>query len=145
MGRSPHFSYGLGGRRFNAGAAPPSAPTGVTANGAAATDAWREGDKLVVEIDLPGVQADSLDVRVDHDVLTVRAEHPEVTGGREWLAAERPHGAFTRQLYLGQSLDTEQVSADYTDGVLRITIPVAEAAKPRKVAIATGAQQAINA
>nr|WP_197504689.1 HSP20 family small heat-shock protein [Mycobacterium sp. 852002-51163_SCH5372311] len=116
-----------------------------TANGTAATDAWREGDKLVVEIDLPGVQADSLDVSVDHDVLTVRAERPEVTDGREWLAAERPRGAFTRRLYLGQSLDTEQVSADYTDGVLRITIPVAAAAKPRKVAIATGAQQAINA
>jgi HSP20 family protein len=116
-----------------------------TATAAAPTDAWREGDKLVVEIDLPGVQADSLDVSVDHDVLTVRAERPEQTDGREWLAAERPHGVFTRQLYLGQSLDTDQVSADYTDGVLRIAIPVAEVAKPRKVAIATGAQQAINA
>jgi len=116
-----------------------------TANGAVPTDAWREGDKLVVEIDLPGVKADSLDVSVDHDVLTVRAERPEETDGREWLAAERPHGVFTRQLYLGQSLDTDQVSADYTDGVLRITIPVAAAAKPRKVAIETGAQHAINA
>jgi HSP20 family protein len=101
---------------------------------------------LVVEIDLPGVKADSLDVSVDHDVLTVRAERPQVTEkSRQWLAAERPHGAFTRQLYLGQSLDTDRVSAAYTNGVLRIAIPVAETAKPRKVAIATGAQRAINA
>lgn len=116
-----------------------------TATGAVAMDAWRDDGKLVVEFDLPGINTDSLDLSVDHAVLTVRAERPEPPQGREWLAAERSHGSVTRQLYLGDSLDTDHISADYTDGVLRITIPVAETAKPRKIAIETGKHKAISA
>ncbi|GFG73946.1 Hsp20/alpha crystallin family protein [Mycobacterium botniense] len=108
-------------------------------------DAWRDGDNYVVELDLPGINAESLDVSVDNDVLTVRAERPAAKEDRDWLVAERPHGVFSRQVFLGNGLDTDKITADYTDGVLRLTIPVAEAAKPRKIAIATGAQKAINA
>ncbi|MCV7100169.1 Hsp20/alpha crystallin family protein [Mycobacterium palustre] len=110
-------------------------------------DAWRDGDQFVVELDLPGLDPDCLDIHVEHDVLTVRAERPAVAqDGRQWLACERPHGVFSRQILLGTSLDTGNITADYTDGVLRLTIPVAEHAKPRKIAIANGKQQqAINA
>ncbi|KAA8962863.1 Hsp20/alpha crystallin family protein [Mycobacterium sp.] len=109
-------------------------------------DAWREGDKVVVEFDLPGIAVDSLDITVDHDVVTVRAERPASgDGARDWVVAECPHGVFSRQLFLGDHLDTDNVVADYTDGVLRLTIPLAEQAKPRKIAIQAGAQQALHA
>jgi HSP20 family protein len=110
-------------------------------------DVWREGDKFVVELDLPGIKPDSIDVTVDQGALTVRAERPYAGDeGHDWVAAERPHGVFSRQLFLGDQLDTEHIDADYTDGVLRLTVPVAEAAKPRKIAIQSGAaQQAISA
>lgn len=108
-------------------------------------DARHEGDTVVIEFDLPGIKADSLDVNVEHDTLTVRAERPHVGDRGGWLASERPHGVFSRQLYLGNNVDADKITADYTDGVLRLTIPVAEAAKPRKIAIGAGAQKAINA
>ncbi|EID12703.1 Hsp18_2 [Mycobacterium xenopi RIVM700367] len=108
-------------------------------------DAWREGDDYVVELDLPGVKPDSIDVSVEHEAVTVRAERPAVTEDRNWVVAERPHGVFSRQLFLGSGLDADKISANYTDGVLRLTIPVAEAARPRKIAIGTGNQKAINA
>jgi HSP20 family protein len=108
-------------------------------------DAWRDGDTFVVELDLPGIKPDSLDVNVEHDVLTVRGERPEPADNRNWLVAERPHGVFSRQLSLGKSVDTDKITADYADGVLRLTIPVAETAKPRKVEVVAGQQQAINA
>lgn len=104
-------------------------------------DAWRDGDKFVVEFDLPGIKADSLDVNVEHDLLTVRAERPDSGDDRDWVAQERPHGVFSRQMFLDNTLDTDKISADYTDGVLRLTIPVAEAAKPRKIEILPGKQQ----
>lgn len=122
--------------------------TGTTARPAVMPmDAWRDGDQFVVELDLPGLNPDSLDINVEDDVLTVRAERTDVAqDGRQWLASERPHGVFSRQILLGTSLDTDNITADYTDGVLRLTIPVAEHAKPRKIAIAAGKhQQAINA
>lgn len=98
-------------------------------------DAWREGDMFRVEFDLPGVDVDSIDLDVERNVLTVRADRPmrEATG--ELLAAERPRGVFSRQLVLGDNLDLEKISASYRDGVLRLTIPVAERAKPRKITI----------
>ena len=98
-------------------------------------DAWREGDMFRVEFDLPGVDVDSIDLDVERNVLTVRADRPmrEATG--ELLAAERPRGVFSRQLVLGDNLDLEKISASYRDGVLRLTIPVAERAKPRKISI----------
>ena len=96
-------------------------------------DAWREGDTFVVEFDLPGVDADSIDLDVERNVLTVRAERPARDGDEELLAAERPRGVFSRQLVLGDNLDLEKIEAAYDDGVLRLEVPVAEKAKPRKI------------
>lgn len=98
-------------------------------------DAWREGDRFVVEFDLPGVQTDSMTLDVERNVLTLRAERPEPAADREMLSAERPRGVFSRQLFLGDNLDTDRIEATYQDGVLRLTIPVAEAAKPRRVEV----------
>lgn len=98
-------------------------------------DAWRDGDVFVVEFDLPGVDGDSVDLDVERNVLTVRAERPMREGANEFLAAERPRGVFSRQLILGDNLDLERITAGYRDGVLRLTIPVAERAKPRKISI----------
>ena len=110
-------------------------------------DAYRHDGHLVARFDLPGVEPGSIDVTVENNVLTVRAERAQERGeGQEWLAAERPHGSFSRQLFLGEGLDAEHIEANYEQGVLTVTVPVAEAAKPRKVAITTGAgQQAIEA
>ena len=99
-------------------------------------DAWREKDTFIVEFDLPGVQADSIDLDVERNVLTVRAERRAHENGTELIASERPRGVFSRQLILGDNLNLDQISASYRDGVLRLTIPVAERAKPRKIEIA---------
>ncbi|NYI37227.1 HSP20 family protein [Aeromicrobium tamlense] len=98
-------------------------------------DAWREGDTFVVEFDLPGVTKDSIDLDVERNVLTVRAERVARNGDWEMLASERPRGAFSRQLVLGDNLDLERIEAAYDAGVLRLSIPVAERAKPRKIQI----------
>ncbi|BBU23851.1 Hsp20/alpha crystallin family protein [Mycobacterium xenopi] len=109
-------------------------------------DAWREGDTFIVEFDLPGVKADSLDLDVERNVLTVRAERPDLDQNREMVSAERPRGVFSRQLFLGENLDTDKIEASYHDGVLRLTIPVAEQAKPRRIEISREAERtAINA
>jgi HSP20 family protein len=109
-------------------------------------DAWREGEAFVVEFDLPGVKADSLELDVERNTLTVHAEREPRDPNKEMVAAERPTGVFSRQLFLGDNLDTEKIDARYDDGVLRLTIPVAEKAKPRKVAITNSHQrQTINA
>ncbi len=100
-----------------------------------AMDAWREGDEFVVEFDLPGVSPESVDLDVERNVLTVKAERPALNGDRELLASERPRGVFSRQLILGDNLDTESVGANYSSGVLTVRIPVAEQAKPRKIQI----------
>jgi HSP20 family protein len=105
-------------------------------------DAWREGDTFVVEFDLPGVAPDSIDLDVERNVLTVRAQRPPRDFQGEQLAAERPRGVFSRQLILGDNLDTEHVGAGYENGVLRLEIPVAEQAKPRKISIATSGSNA---
>lgn len=101
-------------------------------------DAWREGEEFVVEFDLPGINADSLDIDIERNVVTVRAERPAVDPNREMLATERPRGVFSRQLVLGENLDTDRIEASYTEGVLRLRIPVAEKAKPRKISIDRG-------
>ncbi|WP_343599732.1 Hsp20/alpha crystallin family protein [Mycobacterium sp.] len=109
-------------------------------------DVWRDGDKLVVDLDLPGITPESIDITVERDSLTVRAERPHPGDeGRDWLAAERPHGVFSRQLFLGDQLQTDKISAEYHDGVLRLHVPVAEQAKPRKIAIQSGAERALTA
>lgn len=105
-------------------------------------DAWREGDRFVVEFDLPGVSPETLDIDVERNVLTVKAERPARNGDWEPLASERPKGLFSRQLVLGDNLDLERVDAQYDAGVLRLTIPVAEKAKPRKIEIRTGEELA---
>ncbi|HTZ13882.1 MAG TPA: HSP20 family small heat-shock protein [Mycobacterium sp.] len=109
-------------------------------------DAWRDGEQFIVELDLPGVKADSLDLDVERNVLTVRAERPGLDQNREMLAAERPRGVFSRQLFLGDNLDTDKIDANYHDGVLRLTIPIAEKAKPRRIQITSDNEKtAINA
>ncbi len=111
-------------------------------------DAWREGDTFVVEFDLPGIAPDTLDVDVERNVLTVRAERPPRNGDWEMLANERPTGLFSRQLVLGDNLDLDKVEAAYDAGVLRLRIPVAERAKPRKIEVSTtvgSEQNAISA
>ncbi|MEV6362422.1 Hsp20/alpha crystallin family protein [Nocardia asteroides] len=99
-------------------------------------DAWREGDEFFVEFDLPGIDPDSLDLDVERNVVTVRASRQGLDANRSMIAAERPRGVFSRQLFLGESLDTDRIRAGYRDGVLRLSIPVAEKAKPRKIEIA---------
>ena len=99
-------------------------------------DAWREGDRFVIEFDLPGVAKDSIDLDVERNVLTVRAERVARNSDWEPLASERPRGLFSRQLVLGDNLDLEKIEAAYADGVLRLIIPVAERAKPRKIEVA---------
>jgi HSP20 family protein len=104
-------------------------------------DAWRDGDTFVVEFDLPGVATDSIDLDVERNVVTVRAERPARDGDVELVASERPRGVFTRQLILGDNLDTDKVAADYDAGVLTLRIPVAEKAKPRKIAVHGSSQE----
>ncbi len=99
-------------------------------------DAWREGDRFIVELDLPGVAKESIDIDVERNVLTIRAERVARNGDWEMLTSERTRGAFSRQLVLGDNLDLDKIEAGYADGVLRLVIPVAERAKPRKVEIA---------
>ena len=108
-------------------------------------DAWREGDRFVIEFDLPGVNRDSIDLDVERNVLTVRAERPSKNGDWEMLAAERPTGLFSRQLVLGDNLDLDRLEARYDAGVLRLTVPVAERAKPRKIEVTTGGRQETTA
>ena len=113
-------------------------------------DAYREGDHWVAVLDLPGVDPASIDVTVEKNVLTVSAERnwaPQE--GQEVLVAERPQGHFTRQLYLGEGMDTDRIQAGYEHGVLTVRIPVAETSKPRKVQITAdngaGGQRSIEA
>ncbi|MEU8388342.1 Hsp20/alpha crystallin family protein [Micromonospora sp. NPDC048843] len=111
-------------------------------------DAYRDGDHFYAAFDLPGVDPDSIDCTVERNVLTVRAERRRPAGdGVELVAAERPMGTFTRQLLLGDTLDTDKLEAGYEHGVLTLRIPVAERAKPRRVTIqANGsARREINA
>jgi HSP20 family protein len=98
-------------------------------------DAWRSGDEFVVEFDLPGVEPGSVDLDVERNVLTVHAERPALSGEHEMLAAERPRGIFSRQLILGDNLDTDRVQAAFSAGVLTLRIPITEKAKPRKIEI----------
>ena len=110
-------------------------------------DAWRDGDTFEVEFDLPGVAPESISLDVERNVVTVRAERAALDENKELLASERPRGVFSRQLVLGENLDTEHIQASYDTGVLSLRIPVAEKAKPRKIAITSkeGERQAINA
>jgi HSP20 family protein len=110
--------------------------------GTMAMDAYRSGDDFIVHFDLPGVDPETIDLDVERNVLNVRAERrspaPE---GAELIVAERPTGTFTRQLFLGETLDTDRIDASYEAGVLTLRIPVAEQAKPRKIQITGGSER----
>jgi HSP20 family protein len=111
-------------------------------------DAYRAGDEFVVAFDLPGVSPDAIELDVERNVLTVKAERRPTAGDNvEMQVAERPLGVFSRQLFLGEALDTEHISASYDAGVLILRIPVVEQAKPRKIEIsaAEGEKKQINA
>lgn len=102
-------------------------------------DAHRSGDEYVIEFDLPGVSPESIDLDVERNVLTVRAERNiQFKDDAEVQVAERRRGVFTRQLFLGDTLNTDSIDASYDAGVLTVRIPVAEQAKPRKISISGG-------
>ncbi len=120
-------------------------------------DLYREGDHYVLNADLPGIDPGSVDIDVDGELLTIRAERSlRGAEGVQWLARERRGGSFLRQLTLGQGIDTEGIRASYANGVLSVTIPVSERAKPRKIEVGSsdnpaqvgarqgGEQQALN-
>jgi len=99
-------------------------------------DAWRDGDEFVVAFDLPGAEPDSIDIDIERNVLTVRAERrPPTADGGDLVIAERPSGVFSRQLIVGDTLDTDRIRASFDTGVLLLRIPIAEKAKPRKVSV----------
>jgi HSP20 family protein len=105
-------------------------------------DLCRSGDHYVVNVDLPGVDPGSIDLDVDGNTLTVRAERtPGTEESAQWLAQERPRGSFMRQLNLGDGLDVEGIHARYENGVLSLTIPVAERARPRRIEVQAGGGQ----
>lgn len=102
-------------------------------------DAYRHGDTIVVQLDLPGVDPASIDLEYERNILTVAAERSWTpVDGDEVIANERTHGAFRRQLMLGDGLDGGQMHASYEHGVLTLTIPVAAKAKPRKITVEPG-------
>jgi|SRR5947199_7311387 len=106
-------------------------------------DAYRDGDRFVVAFDLPGVDPDGIELDVERNVLTVKAERRPVAAGDqvEMQVAERPLGVFSRQLFLGDTLDTDRIEATYDAGVLTLRIPIAERAKPRKISISGGSDR----
>ena len=116
---------------------------GQRASGAVAMpiDAYRRGDDVWVHIDMPGVNAESVNIDVERGVLTVTAEREwQGAEGDQMYIADRPRGTFRRQVHLGEGLDPEHIEADLTDGVLSLRIPVAEVAKPRKITVGTRRQ-----
>lgn len=101
-------------------------------------DVWQTEDGFHVCLDLPGVDPDSVDITTERNVLTIRAERrPEYQQGQNVVIAERPQGSFTRQLQLGDTVDSENIQASYGDGVLHLTIPMTQAAQPRRVEVRT--------
>ena len=102
-------------------------------------DLYRDGDQYVLNADMPGIDPGSVDIDVDGQLLTIRAER--TAGARsnvKWLAQERPHGSYLRQFSVGEGIDSEKISAHYDNGVLSLLIPVSERAKPRKIEVTTG-------
>jgi len=102
-------------------------------------DAHRKGDSFLIQLDLPGIDPSSIDLTVEENVLMIKAERPAParTEDVETVIAERPYGSFARQVFLGENLDTEHIRAEYDAGVLSLSIPVAEHAKPRRIEVTT--------
>jgi HSP20 family protein len=106
-------------------------------------DAYRHGNEVILDLDLPGLDPDAIDLTVERDVLTISANRQwDRKEDDEVFAAERPHGTFTRRVLLGDSLDTSNLQASYDHGVLTVTLPIAEQAQPRKIEIGSGHNQA---
>jgi HSP20 family protein len=104
-------------------------------------DLYRDGDHYVLSADLPGIDPGSVDIDVDGQLLTIRAERTLASGeGVKWITRERDAASFVRQLNLGQGIDTDRISASYRNGVLSVTIPVSERAKPRRIEVTTDAE-----
>ena len=102
-------------------------------------DLYRDGDRYVLNADLPGIDPGSVDVDVDGQLLTIRAQRTAAQhSNAKWLAQERPHGTYLRQFSLGDGVDSQQISAHYDNGVLSVIIPISERAKPRKVEVLSG-------
>jgi HSP20 family protein len=102
-------------------------------------DAYRRGDRFMVHLDLPGLDASDIDIDVEKNVLTISAERRwEPREEDEIVISERPQGRFSRQLFLGDTLNSDEIEARYDDGVLTLTIPVAEQAKPRRIQVDAG-------
>jgi len=101
-------------------------------------DAWRDENTFVVELDVPGVSGDAVDIEVERNVLTVTVERPAPNPDGEMLAAERPFGVFSRQLVLGDDVDPGQARAEFDAGVLRLSIPVIEKPQSRKIEVQAG-------
>lgn len=102
-------------------------------------DAYRHAEEFVVELDIPGVDAESLDLTVEKNVLSIHASRRRSgPDDAEFVVGERPHGEFSRQLFLGENLDADRLVADYADGVLTVRLPVADKAKPRRIEVGHG-------
>ena len=110
-----------------------------------AMDAYRKGDSFIVQFDLPGTDLDSIDLTVEQNVLTVHAQRQGLEDDVEMIVAERPVGTFTRQVFLGETLDPDNIAAEYAAGVLTLRIPVREQAKPRKVTISSNDTPSLTA
>jgi HSP20 family protein len=99
-------------------------------------DAYRDGDQLIMHLDLPGIERDSIELNVENNVLTVKAHRPrQQIEDSQWLVSERLHGTFSCQLHLSNQLDLDEIRASYEQGVLTITVPVAKESKPRRIEI----------
>ena len=107
-------------------------------------DVYRKGDEFVVEVDVPGMDPRKLDVTVERNMLSITGERPARHDSGDVVLCERPHARFSRQLYLGENLDTGGVEASYDNGVLTIRIPVSQQARPRKIDIGSGSSEAID-
>jgi len=104
-------------------------------------DLFRDGDQYILSADLPGIDPESVDLDVDGQLLTIRAErHAPASEEVKWLAHERPYGSYMRQFTLGDGVDVERIAANYEHGVLSVIVPVAERAKPRKIAVVSQAR-----
>ncbi len=109
-------------------------------------DLSRDADRYVLNADLPGIDPSSVDIDVDGQVLSIRAERPApATDGVTWIARERSTGTLLRRFSLGQNVDPSNISANYENGVLSVVIPVAERAKPRKIVVQTTAPAPVKA
>jgi HSP20 family protein len=113
------------------------------ASSAVPMDAHRHGNEVILDLDLPGLDPDAINLTIERDVLTISANRQwDRKEDDEVFAAERPHGTFTRRVMLGDSLDTSNLQASYDRGVLSVTLPVAEQAQPRKIEIGSANSQA---